>query len=107
MERLKAFECAGADVLYPPGMCDLNEVTQCCLELNKPVNLLLECLPSTMTLQQLKDAGVRRMSLGSGFYLAAMGGFMSAMNEIKYIGTFNFISESEQYSALENTVSSY
>jgi len=87
IERLKAFETAGADVLYPPGIIDLTEIKQCCSELNNPVNILLECMPTEMTIKELHDAGAKRLSLGSGFYLAAMGGFMKAISEINNEGT--------------------
>ncbi len=107
MDRLKAFEQAGADVLYAPGMTDLDEVKLCCSELSNPVNLLLECLPPTMAIQDIKDAGVRRMSTGSGFYLAAMGGFMSAIDEVNNAGTLNFISDTADYAILEDTFSRY
>ena len=107
VERLKAFELAGADVLYPPGLDDLHEITQCCEALDKPVNIVLESLPGTMTIKILTDAGVKRMSLGSGLYLAAMNGFLSSIGEIRNTGTLNFLEHLADYSELEATFGSH
>lgn len=107
LERLKAFELAGADVLYPPGLDDLEQITQCCSALDKPVNIVLESLSSTVTIKSLIGAGVKRMSLGSGLYLAAIGSFLSSVNEIKNTGTLNFLEHAADYSALETTFSNY
>ncbi|MBX2869664.1 MAG: isocitrate lyase/phosphoenolpyruvate mutase family protein [Acidiferrobacterales bacterium] len=92
LKRLQAFEQACADVLYPPAFDDLTEIKHCCDMLNNPVNVLVQGLNESITLQDLGDAEVKRISLGSGMYLAAMGGFMASITELQDPGTFHFLS---------------
>lgn len=101
LKRLQAFEKVGADVLYPPAFDDLSEIRQCCDGLEKPVNILVEGLNDSFTIKNLTDAGVKRISLGSGMYLAAMGGFMASVNELKNSGTLEFLSNLADYAELE------
>src|ERR687891_1506720 len=66
IRRLQAFESAGADVLYAPGLRDLDAVRTLCQAVDKPVNVIMGLTGAAFTVDQLAAAGVRRISLGSG-----------------------------------------
>jgi len=92
IRRLQAFEKAGADVLFAPGLPDLNAVRTVCASVTKPVNFMIGMKGSSFSVAQLEAAGVRRISLGGALYRAAMVGFAGAAKEIKENGTFDFVS---------------
>jgi 2-methylisocitrate lyase-like PEP mutase family enzyme len=89
--RLHAFEAAGADVLYAPGLRDLETIRQVCAALSKPVNVLMALPGMPLSVEQLAAAGVRRISLGSALSRAALGAMLRAAREIREHGTFGFI----------------
>jgi 2-methylisocitrate lyase-like PEP mutase family enzyme len=89
--RLQAFEAAGADVLYAPGLKDIEEIRQVCAALSKPVNVI--AMPGGPDVGELAAAGVRRVSLGSTLYRAAMGGFLRAARELHDQGSFGFMDQ--------------
>ncbi len=91
IRRLQAFEAAGADVLFAPGLPDLNAVRSVCAAVSKPVNFMIGMKGRSFSVAELEAAGVRRISLGGALYRAAMMGFMSASQEIKEKGTFGFV----------------
>jgi 2-methylisocitrate lyase-like PEP mutase family enzyme len=91
IRRLSAFEKAGADVLFAPGLPDLNAVRTVCESVSKPVNFMIGMKGSSFSVAELEAAGVRRISLGGALYRAAMTGFMNATREIKDKGTFSFV----------------
>lgn len=86
--RLKAFEAAGADVLYCPGITDIEQVRAVCAAVGKPVNVLP--LNPKWTVTQLAEAGVRRVSLGSALSSAAYGAALKGAREVAESGTFGF-----------------
>ena len=88
--RLVAFEAAGADVLYAPGLPDLEAIRTVCQALAKPVNVVMGLTGSAMTTAELADAGVRRISLGGVLARAALGALMAAAEEIQ-AGGYSFI----------------
>lgn len=90
IKRLVAFEAAGADVLYAPGLPDLNAISEVCSSLSKPVNVVMGLSGPTYSLEQLKQAGVKRVSVGGSFARAAIGGFMRAAEEVLTHGTFGY-----------------
>ena len=92
IRRLQAFEAAGADVLYAPGL-DLEGVRTLCTEVGKPVNVLAGTTP----VADLVDAGATRISLGSTLHRAALGAFIRAAEEIRDHGTFGFTDEALPY----------
>lgn len=92
IRRLIAFEQAGADVLFAPGLPDLNAIQIVCEALQKPVNVVMGLADSSLTVDELAGVGVRRVSLGSSFARAALGEFIRAAEEVKTMGTFNFAS---------------
>lgn len=91
IRRLQAFEAAGADVLYAPGLPDLAAIRLVCASVTKPVNVVLGARNAPYTLADLTDAGVRRVSTGSSFARAALGGMMTAANELLGPGTLSYL----------------
>ena len=74
IERLQAFEGAGADVLFAPGLPDLAAVRQVCAAVSKPVNFMVGIQGKSFSVAELAAAGVRRISLATSLYRAAMRG---------------------------------
>jgi methylisocitrate lyase len=92
LDRLTAYAEAGADCLYAPGVSDPNEIARIVKTVApKPVNVLVSGFNHHLTLSQLVDLGVRRISVGSGLALAAWGAFVRAAQEIQTSGTFNLL----------------
>ena len=90
IRRLQAFEAAGADVLYSPGLHTLAEIRTVTSALRKPFNLVMGFADPAITLDQLGEAGVRRVSIGGGLNRVALKAFMDAAAEMK-AGRFGFI----------------
>jgi len=90
LDRLRAFEAAGADVLYAPGLPDLAAIRTVCSALTRPVNVLAASGGQRLTVEELAAAGVRRISLGAHLSRAALGAFLRAAREIKETGSFGF-----------------
>ncbi len=91
--RLQAFEEAGADVLYAPGLPDLDAIRTVCVSVTKPVNVVMGLSGPTWSVAQLAEAGVKRVSVGGSFARAALGGFIRAANEVREHGTFRYAVE--------------
>lgn len=85
--RLQAFEAAGADVLYAPGLKTIEEVRAVCQAVSSPVNVL--AAPG-LRLDELAAAGVRRISIGGALYRAAVAGMLNAVREMQDKGTFTW-----------------
>jgi len=90
IRRLQAFESAGADVLFPPGLTKAEEIREVCAALRKPVNVVMGLKGSTLTVAELAALGVRRISVGASLYRAALGAFVRAAREIREGGTFRY-----------------
>jgi 2-methylisocitrate lyase-like PEP mutase family enzyme len=91
--RLQAFEKAGADVLYAPGLPDLDATRLVCSSVSRPVNVVMGLSGPNLSVAQLAAAGVKRVSVGGSFARAALGGFIRAANEVREHGTFNYAVE--------------
>jgi 2-methylisocitrate lyase-like PEP mutase family enzyme len=92
LDRLAAYAEAGADCLYAPGVSKPDEIAQIVKAVApKPVNVLISGFNHQLSLSQLTDLGVRRISVGSGLALAAWGVFLRAAKDIKTNGTFNLL----------------
>lgn len=89
--RLKAFEDAGADVLFAPGLPDLDAVRAVCAALSKPFNFMVAIRGRSFSVPELQAAGVRRISLATTLYRAAMTGLVDAAREAREQGTFGFV----------------
>ena len=94
IKRLQAFEKAGADVLMAPGLPDLAAVRAVCSAVSKPVNFMVGIKGKSFTVAELKAAGVKRISLASSLYRAAMTGLVDAAREAKDTGTFGYLDRS-------------
>ena len=93
IKRLQAFEAAGADVLYAPGLPSLDAIREVCRSVTKPVNVVMGLKGATYTVDQLADAGVKRISVGGSFARAALGAFVRAAKEVKDKGTFTYAAD--------------
>ena len=91
IKRLQAFEKAGADVLMAPGLPDLDAVRAVCAAVSKPVNFMVGIKGKSFTVAELQAAGVKRISLATSLYRAAMAGFLDAAREVKQTGQFGFL----------------
>lgn len=91
IRRLKAFERAGADVLFAPGLPDLAAVREVCAAVSKPVNFMVGIKGRSFTVAELAAAGVRRISLSTSLYRAAMTGLLGAAREVREGGTFGYL----------------
>jgi 2-methylisocitrate lyase-like PEP mutase family enzyme len=94
LDRLAAYAEAGADCLYAPGVSKPNEIAQIVETVApKPVNVLVSGFNHQLSLSQLTDLGVRRISVGSGLALAAWGALLRAAQDIKTNGTFKLLAD--------------
>jgi 2-methylisocitrate lyase-like PEP mutase family enzyme len=91
IKRLQAFEKAGADVLFAPGLPDLAAVRAVCGAVGKPVNFMVGIKGKSFTVAELAAAGVRRISLATSLYRAAMSALLEAGREVKDKGTFGYL----------------
>lgn len=91
LRRLEAYADAGADVLYAPGLRTREEVIAVVRAVApKPVNVLMGLGGVTLTVADLAECGVKRISVGSSLARAALGGLYLAAEEIRNYGTFNY-----------------
>lgn len=91
IRRLQAFEAAGADVLMAPGLPDLAAVRAVCAAVSKPVNFMAGIKGRSFTVTELAGAGVKRISLATSLFRAAMTGLLAAATEVRDHGTFNYL----------------
>src|SRR5262249_44479877 len=96
IRRLQAFEAAGADVLYAPGIPRTEDIRTVCASLTKPVNVVMgftRVQGKALTVADLTELGVRRISLGSALSRIALGAFLRAARELREQGTFYLADE--------------
>ena len=93
IRRLQAFEKAGADVLMAPGLPDLAAIRSVCSALSKPFNFMVGIRGKSFTAAELEAAGVRRISLATSLYRAAMSGLLAAAREVQDKGTFGYLDQ--------------
>jgi 2-methylisocitrate lyase-like PEP mutase family enzyme len=91
IRRLQAFERAGADVLFAPGLPNLDAVRTICTSVSKPVNFMVGIRGKSFAVAELEAAGVKRISMATSLYRAAMSGLIDAAREVIEDGTFGFI----------------
>ena len=107
IRRLQAFARAGADVLYAPGLKDRETIETLCASVDKPVNVVMGLGRGVnISVGELAEAGVKRISLGSSLSRAALGAFLRAAREIGDEGTFNFAEDAAGFDELEGFFSS-
>ena len=100
IRRLKSFEAAGADVLMAPGLPDLDAVRAVCAALSRPVNFMAGIKGKSFTVAALSGAGVKRISLATSLYRAAMTGLLDAAKEVAETGTFGYLEQTMATPAL-------
>jgi 2-methylisocitrate lyase-like PEP mutase family enzyme len=91
IRRLQAYEKAGAHVLMAPGLPDLDAVRKVCASLSKPFSFMAGIRGKSFTVAELEKAGVRRVSVATSFYRAAISGFLEAAREVKEKGSFTYL----------------
>lgn len=91
--RLQAFDKAGADVVYAPGLPGLDAIRQVCAAVSKPVNVVMGLKGASYSVDELAAAGVKRISVGGSLARAALGAFIRAAQEVKSKGTFTYATE--------------
>ncbi|MCG8709372.1 isocitrate lyase/phosphoenolpyruvate mutase family protein [Brenneria sp. 4F2] len=99
--RLQAFEQAGADVLYAPGLRDLDTIRALCGALSKPVNVIAGIPGATFSMAQLEQAGVKRISAGSSLSRLALGAFIRAAEAMNQSGDFSALEGAMGFSDIE------
>jgi 2-methylisocitrate lyase-like PEP mutase family enzyme len=88
--RLQAYERAGADVLYAPGLASTDEVRAVCQAVSKPVNVLAR---PQLTMRELMDAGAQRVSVGGALTWIAVAGLVHAAEEMRDRGDFSALAD--------------
>jgi 2-methylisocitrate lyase-like PEP mutase family enzyme len=100
IRRLQAYQQAGADVLYAPGISTKDEITAIVSSTDRPVNVLAGLKGIGLSLAELSDLGVKRVSVGAALTRLALGSFLRAAREMQDRGTFEFADEAASYSEL-------
>jgi len=97
IERLQAYQLAGADVLYAPGLTSKDDIAAVVSSVDRPVNVVMGLQGVQMSLAELSAIGVKRVSVGSALSRAALGAFLRAAREMREHGTFAFADEAASY----------
>jgi 2-methylisocitrate lyase-like PEP mutase family enzyme len=90
ISRLQAYQEAGADVLYAPGLTSKDDIAAVVNSVDRPVNVLMGLQGALVSLAELSEMGVKRVSVGSALCRAALGAFLRAAREMREQGTFTF-----------------
>jgi len=93
IRRLQAFEKVGADVLYAPGVRDLPTIRAVTSAVTKPVNVVMSAADPSLTVAQLGEAGVKRISVGGALNRLALAAFVKGAKEMKEQGGFTWVRE--------------
>jgi len=97
IKRLQAYQEAGADVLYAPGLTSKQDIISVVSSVDRPVNVVMGLQGIQLSLTELSEIGVKRISVGSALSRAALGAFLRAAREMRERGTFNFADEAVSY----------
>jgi 2-methylisocitrate lyase-like PEP mutase family enzyme len=95
IKRLQAYEAAGADVLFAPGVKSRDDIAALTSSVSKPVNVIMSA--PGLSVADLAAIGVKRISVGSALARAAFGAFLRAAREMREQGTFNFAGDAVGY----------
>ena len=91
INRLRDFEAAGADVLYAPGLKDLDTIRTVVSAVSKPVNVVMSFADPTITAADLSAVGVKRISVGGSISRLALAALLAAGREMREKGSFTFV----------------
>jgi 2-methylisocitrate lyase-like PEP mutase family enzyme len=97
IRRLQAYQEAGADVLYAPGLATKEDMTSVVRSVDRPLNVVMGLQGARLSLGELSAIGVKRVSVGSALSRAALGAFLRAAREMREHGTFAFADEAVSY----------
>ncbi|HEY2848261.1 MAG TPA: isocitrate lyase/phosphoenolpyruvate mutase family protein [Gemmatimonadaceae bacterium] len=100
IRRLQAFEAAGADALYAPGITRADDIRAVCSSVGKPVNVVMGLRSGGFSVAELAAMGVRRISVGSSMSRVALSAFVAAAREMREQGTFTFAEGAIPYAEL-------
>lgn len=95
--RLQAYQAAGADVLYAPGIVSKDDIVTIVKSVDRPVNVVMGLQGVQLSLAELSALGVKRISVGSALSRAALGAFLRAAREMREHGTFTFAEQAVGY----------
>ncbi|HTT69247.1 MAG TPA: isocitrate lyase/phosphoenolpyruvate mutase family protein [Gemmatimonadales bacterium] len=99
IRRLQAYEAAGADALFAPGLTTADEIRTVCASVAKPFNMVMGLKTTRFSVADLAALGVKRISVGSALARAALGALVAAAREIREHGTFRFAESALPYAA--------
>jgi len=97
IRRLQAYQEAGADVLYAPGLTSKDEIAAVVTSVDRPLNVVMGLQGVQLSLAALSEIGVKRVSVGSALTRSALGAFLRAGKEMREHGTFTFADEAVSY----------
>lgn len=97
IKRLQAYQQAGADVLYAPGLTSKDDIAAVVSSVDRPVNVVMGLSGAQLSLAELSEIGVKRISVGSALSRAALGAFLRAAEEMRDHGTFTFAKDSVSF----------
>jgi 2-methylisocitrate lyase-like PEP mutase family enzyme len=100
IQRLQAYQEAGADVLYAPGLTRKEDIADLLNSVDQPVNVLAGMKGFSLTHAELSQMGVKRISVGGSLARAALGAFLEASREMQERGTFAFADKAVSYPEL-------
>ena len=106
LARLTGYEAVGADVLYAPGLPGLDSIRKVCASVSKPVNVVAGIGLAGVTLAELEQVGVTRVSVGSSLARTALGAMLGAAQEIRDHGTFTAFESAASFSEIERLIRS-
>ena len=95
--RLQAYQEAGADVLYAPGLASKTDIAAVVSAVDRPVNVVMGLQGVQLSVAELSAIGVKRISVGSALSRAALGAFLRAAREMKDHGTFTFANDAVSF----------
>ena len=102
IRRLQAYQAAGADVLYAPGLTRAEDIRTVCASVERPVNVIMGLKGVALSVAELAALGVKRISVGSALNRAAWGGLLRAAKELREQGTFGFADDAVPYPVLND-----
>lgn len=97
IKRLQAYQEAGADVLFAPGLTSKQDIIAVISSLDRPVSVIMGLQGVQLSLKELSEIGVKRISVGSALSRAALGAFLRAAREMREHGTFTFADKAVSY----------
>jgi len=97
IQRLQAYQEAGADVLYAPGLRSREDIATVARSVDRPVNVVMGLQGVQLSLAELAEIGVKRVSVGSALSRAALGAFLRAAREMREHGTFTFAEDAMSF----------